>query len=962
MLQKQTIDVPLGVGIQTKADPKVVQPGSMLVVENGEFDESGAVSKRNGYSELGTSKTSGGSVSAGVAFAKRRDELLMMDGTSLYTRTSAGWANKGDLRTMSVKTTRLGGTTTSVSKLDTAIANSIQVITWLASTSTKYTVIDLTTGAEILSNQTLGGSTLTGPRIIASGNYIYVVQVETNDLKVYYLETTSPTAFSTALTLAVNAGGGRAFDVGSLGSGTAVCAYETTTPDVRVIKFNSSGTTAGPTTVAEDPASTIGLVVSAASDIYVAYRQAATNNVRCFALTSALASKFAAVTMETDSTVNQLCGVEQSTNSVLWLYNATATSATSVTYHRIRKSVISSAGAVSGTGIFKRSVRLLGYPFVYGGAVYAPAYYDSPASGAISSDGFESYYILDSSGDPVARFLSGYGVNRELSGSSALNPAHTSTYGSTSVILPVPARYAQQLLLDTTTSFVSPVSVDLDFSARPPSAELGENAYIAAGQLYEYDGANVVEAGYHVAPQIVATADSAAGGSLSDGTYSVAVVFAWWDAHGQIHYSAPSTTTDVTVNGGGAVQSFTVTVPYLHLTAKSTVYALLYVVSASGGATLYEAVTQGNDTSTDDFQFTVTSLSGLTDNRIIYTNGGILENGPPPPFTSIVRKGRRLYGITPEGTVWYSKEHVDGEGAAFVTETFVKQLHQDRGDYYALAVMDDNLIALGENTIQLLSGEGLNDTGTSDTLSEPRTIATDVGVSDGTPVVTGPDGLYFKSPRGIYRLNRALQVEYIGAPVEDYSTLATVSAVLVPSKNQIRFGHSDGGALVYDYFSDQWAVFTNHTQVDAAYWGTTYCLLTSAGSVWQQSTGFEDPSSTAITLTLQTPWIKLSGLQGFQRLWYASVLGEFRSAHTLTVTPYLDYGSTAETARSLASTGTSGDLLQFRLHLGKKCQAVKFKIVDSAQSGTKESCTLTVLSLELGMKAGSYKLASAKTV
>jgi hypothetical protein len=955
-LQKQIIEVPLGAGVQTKADPKVVQPGSMLVVENGEFDELGAVSKRNGYTALTQSTLSGGSISAGAVLAKYGDELVMLDGSTLYTYSSEAskWVSRGTCAMAGMKTRRVPASAAAqMADASTdftagmAAAGGYTAVIWSTSSGGVYaTVYGTTTGAVIVAcTQLATAADRVRVSAVASGAKIFLLYVTGANMKMQYFDTSAPgSGLTSATNLVTDVDSGSAFeqcfDAKDFdGAGTCVVAYRNTGNNLAVAKFTTAGVTAS-TTAAVDPYIHIGVVVSAASDIYIGYRDRVSSDFYCLALTSALASKFGATLVEALDNCSRIFGIEQSTNSILWVYGNLA----STTVFQIRKATVSSAGAVSGAALVVRGANPASGLFSSGGVIYLVA----QSNGSSNELGTNAAWLINTSGEVCGSALAGFAAK----GSPYSTQSTICSLGSGVYATVIPAQF------DTDNPYL-PVEVRIEMGRRCEPVEFAQSLCIPGAQLWQYDGTNVVEHGFPVIP--VASSAQGASGSLADGSYQICVVYEWYDATGRRHQSAPSTAVTQTVAAGGGTAKVVATAQTLRLTNKTGVKIVLYATEASG-TTFYRFTSTDNDKTADTVTIDYTSSSGLNNNEILYTNGGVLENGAPPGMQSLTVRGPRLYGVTFDGTVNYTKELVDGEGAAFVTETLVRELTSDGGDEWALATLDSALVALGEGSVQIITGEGLNDTGTSDTLSQSQSVQTSLGRYGNTPVVASEDGVWFKTAAGIALLTRSLTVEPMGAPVEDYASLTTVSAVVVPNKRQIRFGHSDGSTLVYDYLAKAWAVFTNHTQVSACYWGTTYCLLTSAGAVWQQSTGFEDPSSTDITRTLETPWIKLSGLQGFQRLWYASILGEFRSAHTLTVTPYLDYGSTAETARSLALTGSSGDLLQFRFHLGKKCEAVKFKIVDSAMSGTKESCTLTSLSLEIGMKSGAYKLASGKTV
>ncbi len=952
MLNKQVIEVPLGVGIQSKADPKVVQPGSMLVVENGEFDELGAVSKRNGYTALTQSTLSGGSLSAGKVVTRYGDELVLMDGSTLYSYSSEAskWVSRGTCVSAGIKTRRVPASSESQSDISSsgntcsiAVAGGYTAVIWGKGTTGEIyaTVYGTTTGTVMVTCTRLSTTAFTNRvAAVASGTKIFLLYAETPNIKMQYFDTASPASgLSSATNLATNANASPYFDAKDYsGAGTGVIVYFNNASTTTTAKFTTAGVTAS-TTTAVAPTNHIGIVVSAAGDIYVGYRGVG-SDFYCYALTSALGSKFGSTLVEALTANSRIMGIEQSANSILWVYGDIVSN-----FYQIRKSTIDSTGAVSGTALVARGAHVASGLFSYGGSIYFLAQ-SSSFSG--TNLGTNAAWLMNTSGAICGVALSGFAA-----GGNALSmPSTMASLGSGVYATVLPARF------ETDNPHV-PVELRIEMGRRCEPVEFAGALFIPGALTWHYDGATIAEHGFLVTP--VVTAAQGVSGSLADGSYQVCAVYEWYDATGRRHQGAPSTAVTKVVSAGGGTAKITATVQTLRLTNKTGVKVVLYATEASG-TTFYRVTDTDNDKTVDTLSIDFTTVSSLNDNEILYTNGGILENGPPPGVQSLAVRGPRLYGVTFDGTVNYTKDLIDGEGAAFVPETMVREFTNDGGDEWALAAMDSALVALGERSVQYLTGEGLNDTGTSDTLSQPQLVQTSLGRYGNTPVVTSEDGVWFKTEAGIALLTRSLTVEPAGAPVEDYASLTTVSAVVVPNKRQIRFGHSDGSTLVYDMLQRAWSVFTNHTQVSACYWGTTYCFLTSAGVVNQQSTGFTDGDSSSITLTLETPWIKLSGLQGYQKLWYLSLIGEFRSAHTLTLTPYYDYSTTAGTAVSLALTGTSGDPLQFRTHLSRPCQSVKIKIVDSSQSGTKESCALTALALELGGKGGIFRQSTSKTV
>jgi hypothetical protein len=968
VLARQTIDIPFG-GLETKIDPQVVPVGKSLELENAQFGSIGAIQKRNGYTSLGTSKLGGGSVSTARGLLAHGEELLLVDKGNLYTRSSTAskWVNKGACWPTDIRTTPIGADDPSAhaGDPDVGISNGYALYAWDNGTPSAC-VVDLATGAYVISPTQVAASQVTVVRVVPAGRYIYIVIPQTTTVVAYYFDTQSPsTTFTGPVTLASDfLNGSYCLDavVFDASQNRGVLAYESSGggTQVTVLVFDQSGVVVGPTTVAENPDGNtnigMGVCVSAAKDVYVAYKSSGATNLRCFALDSSLASKFAATTIESVAGLGWPMGIEETTNSILWVYTSTSTGAhTGLTYANTRKGTISSAGAVSGVGSVAMGCAQVSRPFLYNSQAFVVVIYDTETA----NDDQTHYFLLTTDGKPCGRILP-YRANNRGASAGIAQPSSVVAKSPGVFVVGLEGRYSQNLLVDAQK--VQLVSVEIDFTRPLSAAKLGGNLHIAGGQMYEYDGAVTYENGFHLHPDAVTESTSTAGGSLVDGTYQWTAVYAWWDTHGQIHFSSPASARTVTFSGGTNTNQFTMRVTNLRITMRSDVRILFYVTGV-GVSVFYELSSAANSTTAHETQATYTTASGLTDNRQLYTGGGVLENDPPPPTQCIVSKGDRLYATTHDGKLLYTKAHVDGEAAQFVAETTQRTLNEDDGNWYALAKMDDALIVLSKSGLQALSGGGVTDTGAQDDLSQPRAIQSDTGILPGTLPASSEAGIYFKSSKGNCLLSRAGAVDYIGAPVEAYNSLTLASIVVLPEKNQVRFGHTDGSLVVLDYLTNQWSVFTNHYQVAAVAYANDYCFLQSTGAVYLQDSSFVD-NIASVGLVATTPWIKLSGIQGFQRAYSASVLGTWKSAHTLTLKVYYDYNDTvAETDTINLSAGyLPGDPLQFNHHMGKKCQAVKFRIEDSLQAGTQESCTLTGISLELGGKGGLFKQPSTKTI
>jgi len=233
-----------------------------------------------------------------------------------------------------------------------------------------------------------------------------------------------------------------------------------------------------------------------------------------------------------------------------------------------------------------------------------------------------------------------------------------------------------------------------------------------------------------------------------------------------------------------------------------------------------------------------------------------------------------------------------------------------------------------------------------------------------------PDGIMFQSAKGIEILERGLATRYIGADVEAYVQGTTVtSAALVAPLNQVRFMLSSGICVVYDYFSKdpntgigQWSVFTNHTSVDSTLYNGQFVYVTAGGLVLVETPGLFTDNGTFIQIYIRTAWLSLAGLQGFQRICKAMLLGTWESSHTLEVGVSYDFDTTFPQIEMIPVTTAPANQYQWRVLLNRqKCESIRFDIADLQNGAAGESLRLSAMALEIGAKAGLQKSPQTKT-
>lgn len=552
---------------------------------------------------------------------------------------------------------------------------------------------------------------------------------------------------------------------------------------------------------------------------------------------------------------------------------------------------------------------------------------------------------------------------------------------------------------------------------RHQMAEIGENVHLSGGVPSYYDGRGVYEIGFLNfidATAIVAT-PSTTGGAMAAGTYVYSFTYEVTDAAGQRHRSATSVQKLVTVGGTASGSVAFTQIQNLMTTTRQDqdnggvppIEIVIYR-SVAGGTTLYRLTPELTPTALQNgltSQYTAytdtyndTSVGGgvaLATKPFIYTTGGILDNVCPPSATiAIVHRSRLwLAGTDDPRAVWFSKSFVSGEAIAFC-DAFTFTL-DDRNVITALASLDDKLVIYTRSSIYFLTGDGPTDGNVGGDLGVPQKIASDVGCIEPRSIALMPDGLMFQSEQGIMLLDRAGGVSYIGHPVEDsLSTWPVItSAIVKPDQNQVLFtaqnsAGSSGARFVYDYVQRAWStddVWDSDTGLARAMFisaarspAGVYTAVTNAGQVMTERLAGDASlyldGSHWITLTIGTAWMKLSGLQGFQRIRRLGLLMNEKTDHDLSVAISFDYASSAAQTETLTDAQLHAlprPPMQPMLRIGSqngaspRCEAMQVTLTDSSPAsnpvGTGQGSFFVGLALEIARKPGLKRVgATAK--
>lgn len=490
--------------------------------------------------------------------------------------------------------------------------------------------------------------------------------------------------------------------------------------------------------------------------------------------------------------------------------------------------------------------------------------------------------------------------------------------------------------------------------------------FIPSSVSRSYDGANITEHAFLDMPEAALTILDP-GPVWPPGVYGIALIYTWTDNNGFKYRSAPYFTSYTSPNPGGEAVEIRLTTNCLQLTMKDNVNIEAYLTLPSLGTYYkYRAVASDpyDDTVAIVLRRDAMSEAEQAEQEVLYTTGGVLENDAPEPATSSATFKNRVW-LADSNQVQYSKLISTDEAVEFNGLLTIRP-DNSYGKITGIKGMDNVLLIFTEENVLTQSGDGPNNLGEQNDFGIPQLISADAGCTEPRSIVATPEGVLFKSEKGIYIINRGLYVSYIGAPVEDYNDEPVLGAQLLNNTNEVRFLLSDK-ILSYDYLLKQWSVFTNinATTTDCIIHDNNFHYLKTNGVVYQQDDDLFTNDGAYYAGKLETAWITVAGInsagamsrsqQGFQRLYNINMLGQYKSAHNVTVGIAYNYDDTIIDTATIVPTGVG--VYQFEVPPSiQKCEAFKLFIQDTNQSGTGESLVLSNILLEVGIKGTPQKV------
>lgn len=1009
-LQKQELPINFSQGIETKTDPFQLSPGKFLSLQNSVFDIAGRLTKRNGFKPLT-------SLPEDALFLTTFNGNLTAIGDSLqaYNAGSATWVNKGYIKPIEFSTIPLIRSNLNQIQVDSAVSTSNNLVCTVFTDSTgptvsyKYVVSDLITGQNIVAPILIpvASGVVTGSaRVFVLGRYFIIaftniisatahlqyIAISMNDPTIVTSNADLAAAYIPSTTLSWD---------GVVVNNSLVFAYNTVTggQSIKVAYLDSSLALSSAITFTGEIATIMSLSADTSTPspvIYVSYYDLASLEGKVLAVQltggGSLNEVLTPTTIIAGDTVPNITSV--ASNGVVEVFYEVAKTYSydgAISTNYIETIACSQSGTVGAPVIIKRSLGLASKAFSVDGVNYVLGIYNSAYQ--------PTYFLIDDVGHIVSKFdysnASQYYTlglpNVSVSGSTAYIPyqikdlvqAVNKDQNATSV-----AGVYSQTGLNLATFVIKTSTVS--------TAEIAQDLHISGGFLWQYDGYEPVEQGFFLWPDYVELSGSTSGGAMTAEQYYYQVTYEWSDNQGNIFRSAPSIPQTVTTTGSSS--SVTLHIPTLRLTYKINNPVKIVIYRWSVAQQTYYQVTSIatpllNDPTIDSIDYVdIKADSAIIGNNIIYTTGGVLENIGAPPTNVITLFDNRLFMLDAEDTnlLWFSKQVIEAVPVEmsdlltiYVAPTTSAQ--GSTGPTKAAAPLDDKLILFKRDAIYYINGRGPDNTGANNQYSDATFITSTVGSSNQHSIAFIPGGLMFESDKGIWSLDRNLATSYIGSPVEKYTNTGKVlSALAIPGTNQIRFVLDSGITLMYDYFYGQWAVFAGIPNISSTLYQNLHTFINSRGEVMQESPGVYLDNTTPVLLSFTTSWINLSGIQGYERLYYVHLLGVYKTPFKLDVQIAYDYNTSPEQSiivkpdnytpawgglplwGSGGGWGGPGSVFESRVFNKKqKCESFQVSINEvydpSFGIAAGAGLTLSGLNLTVGLKKGTRVSSAAKS-
>lgn len=1005
MLSPQTVPVSFQGGLSSKTDALQVQLPNVLSLQNAKFDKVGALNKRPGYDILGKNIMTDGQITSAVAIDSFNEEICLFDNVNIYTyfQSIDSWSNRGPAISL-INTNYKIVDVANAQQLnpDCASLNGIEVFAWEDSRGgVRYSVLDSVTKSYVVADRE-ATSAKQRPKLITFNNLIYLFYTSDNNLFYQTINPNIPAIISPPINLISDGYQNFTYDVVSAGpttNGIFWVAYFAQDGklygfdvDVNGVLSDLTEVASGLTAIADNNYLSVSTVLDSQESLWISWSSGAAVYTSNY-LRSDFSPLLAATLIDTvvSPIVTGIESINAGSLQIIYEIHNDISSRESV-----KSKIVKADGTQIDVGQLL-SVGLASKPYHQGQDIFINLAYQSMGiqyfpDGPITplQNTYFTALLTNAPFTIVSKVAAGTG-----GGLRTNNMVSEAVMISDGIYLW--ANLTQNKLISedlVTFSLLGVNSTMVDYTNpnKFNSVTFSNNLLFVGGILQSYDGVAVVEQNFNVYPEDIFYEIIPGAGALSAGQYQYQIVYAWNDKFGQTQYSTPSPAITITTNANDGIRF---SLPTLRLTAKQNVIIQVYRTQVNG--TVFQLVTSNlapivNNPTVNSTVFVDTLADiEIVNNAPIYTTGGFLPNAAPPSCSMISLYNDRVIigGLEDADVLWYSKNKVDNSNSSTIPVEFTAfntiAVNQLGGPITGLGLMDQNLIIFKKNAIFILNGDGTNDQGGGTPFGNPQLISQSVGCENQGSIILTTQGIMFQSPnKGIWMLPRSLgEPVYIGAGVDTEAKTYLISAAnLDPNSNSVIFTTFDGPALVFDYFINQWATWTNHQAVDATVFDGEFTFVKTNGSVYRNNhdiyydgyvAGIQIPYSMEVT----TPWLSLAHNLGYQAIFRFFILGQYKGPHTLNVAVGYNWNPTFINSTSFPATtlvggntwgsgpswgtpspwGGSWNPYVFQVNCStQKCSSIRIKINDSQTAPYNEGLTLNNLLLEVGVFNGGIRI------
>lgn len=929
-IQKQIVDVALAGKLDTKSNKKMVPTGGVLESRNADFEETGAIKHRMGFSQFESSTTTAFPIEFyGVDLLVPSAESLLLqspsavEGSFIYSQHRSRWEPLLESSsTANIKKARtLNATPESHSRISWDYNETRGIEAYVSDVDPDNTETLVTSGTfnlkirDIISGRekSIASSNGVGPKctILQSTNRVLLARYDNAStdiaVTVYDLDGSVVGSFSfigTTLGAASHINSSNDYEIYNDGSYVFVVnVRDNTLTDVDICYYDIANNTfnllKSRTGLGTYVGTGIDIVPESPTYLFYAYPISGGIQIDRVEYPGAGASQFAGTITTSVGTPRKLSLVPTSSASVDCFYEYQASTPTRTNVGRVDISYTGPIARVGSDVLWKHislSSKVVKTEEIFGST-------DIENWTFIASHGTENGRIdylvsycpnlTDSdSGDRLqvlARFNYITGRGYDDFDTTVIRPV----WDDTNKILRYGGKFISRVLGNSKDpqdliyqTGIKAFDFYMDDNRSKSIASLTDNTYISGGFIQEFDGTKIFENGFHYFPEVGENSQDTGGTPVvADGEYQYKAIYEYTDARGNLSRSQSSNSLTVTVSGGPKRVTLDLLPLGLGVKPNSLVSdgepckIAIYRKDPDSSnfkrlGVVGNAINENNLTYLDN----TASTEGL---EVLYDDTA-LPNDPGPACHFLYAAKDRLWFISGENRqkYGYSKPKFEDECANFsdfLTLTYNTERNEFNRDLEGLAELDDKILLFKENATAYFYGDPANEVGTQSTLTPPIAITSEKGCIHNKTIVTNVLGVMFLTSRGIYLIDRGLSFKYVGAGIEgeiddnvEGAKTQFANAISVPDRNvTIFYEYSGGESYAYNYLTDNWSVYDDGTYGNEIYGKDIAIFQDNAILINNSNEVYEQKGTDAESLAalkVATPWIKLGSLHGYQRV------------------------------------------------------------------------------------------------